>query len=105
MNGKSVITKGKENGDTFITSLQINDMFIIGLKDEQIDWDNPDMELINDHLYRVENISSMYYNFRKHTASNKDNPNQLKRIQSLKSWLKENAIKVKIDVLGIISPI
>ncbi|MDX9790485.1 MAG: type II CRISPR RNA-guided endonuclease Cas9 [Candidatus Kapabacteria bacterium] len=96
-----------EDGKEIITTLHINDMFLLGLKEEEINWENPDYELLKEHLYKVQTLSSMFYEFRLSVdaTQNKDtNSNIFKRIQSFgegkTGWKNHNPIKVKISVSG-----
>ncbi|NLP56552.1 type II CRISPR RNA-guided endonuclease Cas9 [Lutibacter sp. B1] len=95
-------TDGKE----IITTLHINDMFLLGLNDEEINWENQDYEMIKDHLYRVQKLSSKFYEFRLNTEASIQNNFQpfYIRIQSFgdgkTGWKTFNPIKVKISVTG-----
>jgi len=92
--------------------LRINDMFLIGMKDEEIKAaiEGEDYPMLSRHLYRVQNLSSMFYVFRYHLETEvKDNKNdtgvipKFYRIKSLGRYQKLNPRKVKIDLLGRIS--
>lgn len=104
----------------FVFSLQQNDMFILGMNEEDYRYaiDHHDYALLNKHLYRVQKISSMYYCFRHHIETSVDDKygekksealsiemRKLKRIQSLKALFNLNPHKVHISVLGEISEI
>lgn len=82
------------------TILQTNHMFILGLAEDAIDWNNPDMSLISERLYRVQKISSSDYNFRIHLASTLDFDIQSIRIRSTTSLISFNPIKVRLDRTG-----
>lgn len=92
------------DGKEIITSLHTNDMFIIGLKDDEINWEIIDFNLLSQCLYRVQKTSkkekSFEFNFRLALASSLDNKNQEISIQSFKKWIELNPIKVKISVSG-----
>jgi len=97
-----------ENGD-IVTALQINDMFLLGLKDEDINWDKPNYKLLKEHLYRVQKFTSLDYYFRKHQESKLDG-NLGKAFQYIKGfgegktgWLTFNPIKVGITPTGKIN--
>ncbi len=92
------------NGKEVITTLKINDMFLIGLSDEDYEIAESGHEL-GTFLYRVQKISSMYYTFRHHKASTLNNHKEEIRIVSFKAWIKLNPIKVNIDVIGKITKI
>ena len=100
--------------------LRINDMFLIGMKDEEIKAaiEGEDYPTLSRHLYRVQKLSSMYYVFRYHLetevkdekkAGGKDEKEEevkipkFYRVQSMKAYEKINPRKVKIDLLGRIS--
>lgn len=88
------------DGKEIVTTLHINDMFLLGLKEEEINWENPEYDLLRDHLYRVQKLSSIDYSFRFHKTSSVDNKFEEKRVQSLKGYININPIKVKISVSG-----
>ncbi len=98
--GLPLIDKRPKDGATFITSLQENDLFILGLEHGSVDWNNIDYTLLSKHLYRVQKISSMDYNFRHHLASTLNDDEEEIRIQSFKAWDKQNPIKININNLG-----
>ena len=89
-----------------IATLQINDMFLLGLKEDEIDWENPDYENIINYLYRVQKVSSKDYVFRLVSESSLDNnePPFQNRIQSFgegkAGWKTFNPVKVKITLTG-----
>jgi CRISPR-associated endonuclease Csn1 len=94
------------DGDTIVTTLQINDMFLLGLKDEEINWENPNYEDLKESLFRVQKLSSKFYEFRLSKEASIQNNFQpyYVRIQSFgegkTGWLTFNPIKVKISVSG-----
>lgn len=102
----------------FVLSLQQNEMFILGMSDEDYRYamDHRDYALLNKYLYRVQNISPMYYCFRYHIETTVDDKyngkrndalsirmGKLKRVQSFKALFEQNPHKVHISVLGEIS--
>ena len=56
-------------GKEMVTTLHINDMFLLGLSEDEINWENPDYEVLKEHLYRVQKLTSGDYFFRKHKSS------------------------------------
>lgn len=92
-----------------VASLQINDLFLLNLDDSEIDWEEPNYELLTRHLYRVQKLSSKFYEFRLHSEAKIDKKSlpYYARIQSFGSgktgWLTYNPIPVKIGVDGTIS--
>lgn len=88
-----------------VTTLQINDMFLLGIDETGIDWENPNKKQLIRHLYRVQKISSNDYNFRRHEAANLDNKEQSIRTQSLGKFESHTPIKVKITPTGRIEKI
>jgi len=94
------------DGVAIVTTLQINDMFLLGLKEDEINWENPDYDVLKEHLYRVQSTSSKYYEFR----LNSNSQSQLKvtpfyeQIRNFgvgkTGWTTFNPIKVKISVSG-----
>lgn len=100
--GINAIDKNPKNGYNFVESVQENDLFLVGLTDEEIQdhIDNP--AYLKDCLYRVQNISTSGYNivFRHHTASTLDDPAKMIGISSMRSWETQNPVKVSISPLG-----
>jgi CRISPR-associated endonuclease Csn1 len=88
------------DGKEIITTLHINDMFLLGLNEDEINWDNPDFEVLREHLYRVQKLSSGDYNFRLHKTSSIENQNEGKRIRNPKALITNYMIKVEISVSG-----
>ena len=99
------------NGKEIVTTLQINDMFLLGLNEDEINWDDPDYSILNEKLYRLQKLSSKFYEFRLNTeASIKNNVlPYFRRITSFGEgtggWFTHNPIKVKISVIGKIEKI
>lgn len=92
------------DGKEMVTTMQINDMFLLGLNEEEINWENPNYEVLKEHLYRVQKLSSNDYFFRFHNASSIDNKNEEKRL-SIKGLILSYPIKVKVTVSGKIEKI
>ncbi len=94
------------DGKEIITSLHINDMYLLGLNEEDINWEKPDYEVLKEHLYRVQKLSSKFYEFRQGSQASIQNNFQpfYVRIQSFgdgkNGWETFNPIKVKISVSG-----
>lgn len=89
-----------EDGEAIVTTLEINDMFLLGLSDEEYESNKNNAAFLSGYLYRVQKISDMYYNFRFHLASTLDKKEEEIYVQSMSAWEKLNPIKVKIDILG-----
>ena len=94
------------DGKEIVTTLQINDMFLLGLDEDEINWEKPDYYHLKKHLYRVQKLSSKFYEFRLNTESSIQQ-NILpfyRRItgygEGIGGWLTHNPIKVKISVSG-----
>ncbi len=87
-------------GQSIVATMEINDMFLIGLSPEDIraNWGNK--ALLSRHLYRVQKLSQMDYTFRHHLASTLNDDDQGCRIASMKLWKEKNPIKVKLDETG-----
>ena len=93
---------------SFEQSLQENEMFIMGLANDI--YENALVEknysLLNQHLYRVQKISSSDYYFRHHLETKLDDSasaieiGKYKRIRSFKAFQQQNPHKVKISLLG-----
>ena len=97
------------DGKEIVTTLHINDMFLLGLKEEEINWEHPDYDVLKEHLYRVQKLSSKFYEFRLNTEASIQNNIQpfYIRIQSFgegkTGWDTFKPIKVKISVSGKIN--
>ena len=94
------------DGKEIVTTLHINDMFLLGLNEDEIYWKNPDYEVLKEHLYRVQKLSSKFYEFRLNTEASLQN-NSLPHYASIRGfgdgktgWDTFNPIKVKISVSG-----
>lgn len=95
------------DGKEIVTTLHINDMFLLGLQEDEINWNKPDYEKLKEHLFKVQTLSKMFYEFRLNTdaTQNKDTKsNVFKRIQSFgdgtTGWRNYNPIKVRISASG-----
>lgn len=96
------------DGKEIVTSLHINDMFLLGLNDEEINWNNPDYDDLREHLYRVQKLTSGDYFFRKHKSSTitDDDYKQIRGFGEGKTgWFTFNPIKVQISVTGKIQKV
>lgn len=91
------------DGAEILTTLHINDMFLIGLGEDEVDWKNPDHAKLKNHLYRVQKLTSGDYFFRKHTSSTvtDEDYKQIRGFGSGKTgWLSFNPIKITISSTG-----
>ena len=79
-------------------------MFLLGLNEEEINWENPDYDLLREHLYRVQKFTSGDYYFRIAKTSSIQNAEEKQQINSFglgkNGWVTHNPIKVKISVSG-----
>ena len=95
------------DGSEIVTTLQINDMFLLGIDEEEINWAMPDNVNLRNYLFKVQTLSSSFYEFRLNTDSTQNkntNSNVFRRIQSFgqgkTGWITHNPVKVKISVSG-----
>jgi CRISPR-associated endonuclease Csn1 len=92
------------DGKEIITTLHINDMFLLGLNEDEINWENPDYEALKEHLYRVQKFTSGDYYFRIAKTASIQNGDEKQQINSFgfgkNGWSTHNPIKVKISVSG-----
>ena len=97
------------DGKNIATTLHINDMFLLGLKDDEINWENPVNDILKEHLYRVQKFTSGDFYFRKALTSSIQNADEKQQINSFglgkNGWTTHNPIKVKISVSGKISKV
>jgi CRISPR-associated endonuclease Csn1 len=92
----------------FITSLQQNEMFILGMNNEEAVQaiERNDTAFLSNYLYRVQKIAESNYYFRYHLETEvRDNEATKKTgkyycIQSLKAFYNLNPIKVRVNCLG-----
>jgi len=99
----SAIFQLPSGSQRLVATLQINDMFILGLQDDEINW--KDQGQLCKYLYRVQKLSSYYYTFRKSNAATLDFASEEVRIQSFKNWREKNPTKVKVNILGEIEAV
>ena len=109
----SVLSALPQSSWTFVESMQKNEMFLIGLSDDEIARaiKEADRATFNDHLYRVQSISNRDYMFRFHLEdkqnkeSDKNNGKFIPKFYrvSLSKYLKLNPRKVRVDLLGNLS--
>ncbi|UPQ79994.1 type II CRISPR RNA-guided endonuclease Cas9 [Flavobacterium azooxidireducens] len=92
------------DGEEIVTTLHINDMFLLGLHEDEINWINPNYEVLKEHLYRVQKFTSGDYYFRIAKTSTINNDNERIYIKNFLNgktgWFTYNPIKVKISVSG-----
>ena len=81
-------------------TLEANDMFLLGLNDEEIFDNKFDSKYLSKHLFRVQKISNGDYSFRHHLASTLTDSNQEIRISSMKKWKEMNPVKVSVYETG-----
>ncbi len=94
------------DGVAIVSTLHKSDMFLLEINEDEINWETPDNDLLKEHLYKIQALSEMYYEFRlsSDATQNKDaNANVYHRITSFKGWEKLNPIKVRISVSGKIN--
>lgn len=85
--------------------LRKNDLYILGLTDEEFEQYRNNRRHMSHYLYRVQQLSSHDYVFRKHTEATRNNkyfPCYL-RVSSFKEWENLNPIKVNITIEGEIT--
>lgn len=95
-----------EDGHQFITSLEINDLFIMGVDDPSMDITQESNSFLAKHLYRVQKLSSKFYEFRlvhDNQITETESPNYI-RINNFgerkTGWLTHNPIKVWMNSIG-----
>ena len=97
------------DGVTIITTLHINDMFLLGVNEQEINWENPDYDVLKEHLFRVQKFTSGDYYFRLAKTSSIQNVDEKQQINSFgigkNGWSTHNPIKVKISVSGKIQKV
>lgn len=104
-----------EDGNTIITVFEINDMYLLGMSNEDFNLNSANQAFLSPRLYKVQKIAGGDYFFeicfRHHLDSRKDKDAKYdyKYIKNFGSgttgWLTHNPIKVKIDLLGNIKKV
>lgn len=92
-----------------LTALHINDMFLMNIHDVDHPLEELTIDFLSQHLYRVQKLSSHFYEFRQAFNNHLDSteyPNYI-RINNFGSkktgWLTYNPIKVEISPIGEIT--
>ncbi len=104
--GERVVQLINPKNEHFVTTLRINDMFLLGTENLNEDLSLESKSYLKDHLYRVQKLSSRFYEFRlayKHSSSETKTPEYV-RINNFGNrktgWLTYNPIKVEVNVIG-----
>lgn len=104
---KEPLVQLPEDGQEVVTTLQINDCFLMGLSDEEyFDFESLPRRKIMEYLYRVQRISTKFYEFKQvYDADiyNTSFPNYIRVLnfgQRKTGWLTYNPKKVYVDNLG-----
>jgi CRISPR-associated endonuclease Csn1 len=96
-------------GKEIVTTLHINDTFLLGLNEDEINWEDLDYEELKEHLYRVQKFTSGDYYFRIAKTASIQNLEEKQQINSFglgkNGWLTHTPIKVKISVSGKIQKV
>jgi CRISPR-associated endonuclease Csn1 len=119
-----ILTEHRDLPDKFLTklpvdpwtyreSLQQNEMFILGMENEDFNlaMQENQTEILSKYLYRVQKMSPSDYYFRHHLETELiDTPESKKakrfyRFNSIKAFMSVNPKKVFVDRLGTIKPI
>ena len=115
--GLPVIQMQPQDGWNLVVSMQVNEMFVIGLNDEEFNnaIETKDYKLLNKYLYRTQKLSTANYVFRYHTETSVDDKYNgvkneklsadIKKLVSIRSpkGMTNNVHKVKVNILGEIS--
>ncbi|HEY9169396.1 MAG TPA: HNH endonuclease domain-containing protein [Lutibacter sp.] len=90
----------KNDKTKIITTLQENDMFILGLADYDFEENKNNPSYLTKFLFRVQKISKMNIMFRHHLASTLNQKEQEIHVQSLGRLEELNPVKVQISETG-----
>lgn len=106
-NQKQEVYQLPPEGKSVVAVIKANDMFLLGLKEDAINWEKPDYTLLGKHLYRVQKFTAGDYYFRLHIAATLENDNERIYIKNfgtgLTGWHTYNPIKVRISNTGKIT--
>lgn len=94
------IETGKSAPKELVLTFQENDMFLLGISNDEFNDNKQNYVFLSNFLYRVQKISEGDYSFRYHLASTVTNKKEEVRIASMKKYQEMNPIKVKITNLG-----
>jgi CRISPR-associated endonuclease Csn1 len=94
------INAGEAAPKEYVLTFQENDMFLLGLSDDEFKDNVENNSYLSNYLYRVQKISDGDYSFRHHLASKITNKNEEIRVTSMKKYQEINPIKVKINLQG-----
>ena len=61
---EAVVQLPNQEEDTFVTTLRINDMFLMGTENLEDDLNLESRSYLKNHLYRIQKSSSKFYEFR-----------------------------------------
>ena len=93
-----------DDNSTIVTTLQENDMFILGLADDDFQDNKNNQGYLTKNLFRVQKLSkkknSFEFFFRHHLASTLNNEIEGVSVQSFKKWIELNPIKVSLTETG-----
>ena len=97
------------DGRSIVTTLHIDDCFILGLSKSEIDYHVQEGISLWENVYRVQRISSKYYEFRQvydFDVYSQTYPNYVRILNfgdKKTGWLTYNPVKISISLLGNIS--
>lgn len=99
-----------DDGRMVVTTLHSNDCFILGLSQKEIYQRLAQGDSLWENVYKVQRISSKYYEFRQVydlDSYNQTYPNYIRILNfgdKKTGWLTHNPFKITIDLLGNIRP-
>ena len=103
---KEPIYQLPEDGEQFICTLKINDLFLLDLDASRLDLKTESKSFLAKHLYRAQKLSSKFYEFRlvhDNNLSSLEAPHYI-RINNFghrkTGWHTHNPIKVAINTIG-----
>lgn len=91
---------GESHPKELVLTFQENDLFLLGLSDEEFRDNIENKAFLSNYLYRVQKISDGDYSFRYHLASTVINKKEEVRITSMKKYQEMNPIKVFLNLKG-----
>lgn len=95
------------DGKEIVTTIEINDMFLLGLSNIKSDVEKMDAQVLREHLFRVQKFTSGDYYFRKSNAATLQYFEEKQQINSFgfgkNGWQSHNPIKVSVNSIGILN--
>lgn len=105
-NNEPIVQLPDPENDRLISTMRINDMFLLGTENLEEDLSLESRSYLKNHLYRVQKLSSKFYEFRlayKQASAHTDAPEYI-RINNFgkkkTGWKTFDPVKVEVNIIG-----